>query len=127
MLQFICYPGCTFCQRARRFLVEEGIDFTERHIKEDTPTKDELSAWQEQSGLPLKSFFNAGGQLYRQLGLKDELASMPRSAQLELLSRDGMLLKRPILVGEGLVLVGFKEEQWRAALKQTHKSLRDRA
>ena len=117
MLQFVCYPRCTTCQKARKWLEAEGLEFQERHIKEDNPTKEELAAWQERSGLPFSRFFNTSGQLYRSLGLKDKLAAMSREEQLDLLSGDGMLVKRPILIGEDFVLVGFKEEQWRAALK----------
>lgn len=118
MLQFVCYPRCTTCQKARKWLEAEGLSFQERHIKEDNPTKEELADWQERSGLPLTRFFNTSGQLYRSLGLKDKLPAMSREEQLALLSRDGMLVKRPILVGKDFVLVGFKEEQWREALKQ---------
>lgn len=118
MLQFVCYPRCTTCQKARKWLEAEGLEFQERHIKEDNPTKEELAAWQERSGLPLTRFFNTSGQLYRSLGLKDKLPAMSREEQLDLLSRDGMLVKRPILIGKDFVLVGFKEEQWREALKQ---------
>ena len=117
MLQFVCYPRCTTCQKARKWLEAEGVKYQERHIKEDNPTKEELAAWQERSGLPLTRFFNTSGQLYRSLGLKDKLPAMSREDQLELLSGDGMLVKRPILVGKDFVLVGFKEEQWRGALK----------
>lgn len=117
MLQFVCYPRCTTCQKARKWLEAEGVEFQERHIKEDNPAKEELAAWQEQSGLPLTRFFNTSGQLYRSLGLKDRLSSMSREEQLDLLAGDGMLVKRPILIGKDFVLVGFKEEQWRAALK----------
>ena len=117
MLQFVCYPRCTTCQKARKWLEAEGLEYQERHIKEDNPGKEELAAWQEWSGLPLSRFFNTSGQLYRSLGLKDRLAAMSREEQLDLLSGDGMLVKRPILIGEDFVLVGFKEEQWRAALK----------
>ena len=117
MLQFVCYPKCTTCQRARKWLEQQGQEFSERHIKEENPSETELAAWQEQSGLPLSRFFNTSGQLYRQLGLKDKLSAMSREEQLSLLASDGMLVKRPLLVGEGLVLVGFKEDQWREALK----------
>ena len=118
MLQFVCYPRCTTCQKARKWLEAEGLSFQERHIKEDNPTKEELAEWQERSGLPLTRFFNTSGQLYRSLGLKDKLPAMSREEQLDLLSGDGMLVKRPILIGKDFVLVGFKEEQWREALKQ---------
>ena len=120
MLRFICYPKCTTCIKARKWLEAEGLEFRERHIKEDNPTREELAAWQEQSGLPLRRFFNTSGQLYRELRLKDKLETMSRDQQLDLLAGDGMLVKRPILLGDELVLVGFKEDQWRQALKQ-HK------
>ncbi|MBR5429299.1 MAG: arsenate reductase family protein [Firmicutes bacterium] len=116
-MQFICYPKCTTCQKARKWLEAEGCEFTERHIKEDNPSRQELEQWQEKSGLPLRRFFNTSGQLYRSLGLKDKLDTMSRDDQLELLSGDGMLVKRPLLIGEGCVLVGFKEDEWREALK----------
>lgn len=117
MLQFICYPRCTTCSKARRFLDEQGVAYCERHIKQENPSSQEIAAWREQSGLPLRRFFNTSGQLYRELGLKDKLAHMSEEEQLALLASDGMLVKRPLLVGEGLALVGFKEEQWREALK----------
>ena len=117
MLQFVCYPRCTTCQKARKWLEAEGLEFQERHIKEDNPTKEELAAWQERSGLPLTRFFNTSGQLYRSLGLKDRLDNMSREEQLDLLAGDGMLVKRPLLIGEDRVLVGFKENEWQAALK----------
>ena len=117
MLTFICYHKCTTCQKARKWLEENGVEFRERHIKEDNPTKKEIAAWQEQSGLPLARFFNTSGQLYRQLGLKDKLPTMSREEQLDLLASDGMMVKRPLLVGKDLVLVGFKEDRWREALK----------
>lgn len=116
MLQFVCYPRCTTCGKARKWLEEQGLEFAERHIKEENPTKEELAAWQEASGLPLSRFFNTSGQLYRTLGLKDKLAAMSREEQLELLAGDGMLVKRPLLISEDRVLVGFKEQQWRDAL-----------
>ena len=116
MLLFVCYPRCTTCQKARKWLEEQGLEFQERHIKEENPSREELSAWQEKSGLPLNRFFNTSGQLYRALGLKDKLAAMSREEQLELLAGDGMLVKRPLLIGEDQVLVGFREQQWRDAL-----------
>lgn len=116
MLLFVCYPRCTTCQKARKWLEEQGLEFRERHIKEENPSQEELSAWQEKSGLPLTRFFNTSGQLYRSLGLKDKLAAMSREEQLELLAGDGMLVKRPLLIDEDQVLVGFREQQWRDAL-----------
>ena len=117
MLTFICYPKCTTCQKARKWLEASGIEFTERHIKEANPTRQELEQWQELSGLPLRRFFNTSGQLYRSLGLKDRLDNMSREEQLDLLAGVGMLVKRPLLIGEDRVLVGFKENEWQAALK----------
>lgn len=115
-MQFICYPKCTTCQKAKKWLVENGVAFDERHIKENPPTAEELEAWQAGSGLPLKKFFNTSGLMYKELRLKDRLPTMGREDQLALLASDGMLVKRPILVGDGFVLVGFKEADWKAAL-----------
>ena len=116
-MQFVCYPKCTTCQKAQKWLESNGIGYSQRHIKENNPTYEELQAWYAQSGLPLKRFFNTSGLLYKELGLKDRLASMSEEEQLRLLSSDGMLVKRPILVREDLVLVGFKEAEWENALK----------
>ena len=113
---FLWYPKCTTCQRAKKFLDERGASYTERHIKEENPTLDELRSWQRASGLPLKKFFNTSGMLYRELGLKDKLPGMGEEEQLELLASDGMLVKRPILVGDDFVLVGFREAEWSRAL-----------
>ena len=113
---FVCYPKCTTCQKAKKWLDANGVAYTERHIKNDNPTVEELKAWQKQSGLPLRKFFNTSGLQYKALRLKDRLPTMSEEEQLALLASDGMLVKRPILVGEGLVLVGFKEDAWRAAL-----------
>ena len=113
---FVCYPKCTTCQKARKWLEANGVAFTERNIKEERPTRDELDSWQKQSGLPLRKFFNTSGLLYKELGLKDKLPAMSDEEQLALLATDGMLVKRPILVGDGVVLVGFREDAWRAAL-----------
>ena len=115
-MEFICYPKCTTCQKAKKWLVENGVAFDERHIKENPPTAEELEAWQERSGLPLKKFFNTSGLMYKEMRLKDRLPTMGREDQLALLASDGMLVKRPILVGDGFVLVGFKEADWKAAL-----------
>ena len=116
MYQFICYPRCTTCQKARRWLTEQGIPFEERDIKAQNPTGGELEGWHRASGLPLKRFFNTSGQLYKSLALKEKLPAMGEEEQLALLASDGMLVRRPILVGEGVVLVGFREEEWRRAL-----------
>ena len=112
-MQFICYPKCTTCQKARKWLDANGIAYDERHIKDDHPTADELKAWQKQSGLPLRRFFNTSGLQYKALQLKDKLPTMSEDEQFKLLASDGMLVKRPILVGDGFVLVGFKEDKWK--------------
>ncbi|MGN1027056.1 MAG: arsenate reductase family protein [Faecousia sp.] len=115
-MQFICYPKCTTCQKAKKWLEANGVVFEERHIKDNKPTAEELSAWHKQSGLPLKKFFNTSGLLYKELQLKDKLPAMAEDEQLALLASDGMLVKRPLLIGDGFVLVGFKEADWKAAL-----------
>ena len=115
-MTFICYPKCTTCQKAQKWLDENGISYTFRDIKMENPTYEELSAWHQRSGLPLKKFFNTSGMLYRELQLKDKLPAMTGEEQLALLASDGMLVKRPLLIGEGFVLVGFKEADWKAAL-----------
>jgi len=113
---FVEYPKCTTCQKARKWLEANQIKFQSRHIKEENPTAEELKAWLERSGLPLKKFFNTSGILYKELGLKDKLPGMSDEAQIALLASDGMLVKRPVLVGDGFVLVGFREAEWAAAL-----------
>ena len=113
---FVCYPKCSTCQRARTFLDGRGVPYTFRDIKLDNPTADELRQWWEKSGLPLKKFFNTSGMLYKSLGLKDRLPHMSEEEQLDLLATDGMLVKRPILVTDGTVLVGFRQNEWEAAL-----------
>lgn len=115
---FIEYPPCSTCKKAKNWLQEHGIAFTARHIKEENPTAEELAAWQERSGLPLKKFFNTSGLVYKNLGLKDKLPGMTREEQLELLASDGMLVKRPILISEDGVLVGFREAEWAKLLKK---------
>ena len=110
MVKFICYPKCTTCQKAQKWLDANGTQYTVRNIKEDNPTYDELKEWYGKSGLPLKSFFNTSGLIYKSMGLKDKLPTMSEEEQLRLLSTDGMLVKRPIIIGEDFVLVGFKEE-----------------
>ena len=112
MLTFICYPKCTPCQKAKKRLEGQGKEFQIRDIKEENPTVEELRLWWQRSGLPLKKFFNTSGLQYKALGLKDRLPGMSEEEQLALLASDGMLVKRPILVGEELVLVGFKEPDW---------------
>jgi len=112
MVLFVEYPKCTTCQKARKWLEERGVEYTGRHIKEDSPTAVELKEWHKKSGLPLKRFFNTSGMLYKSMGLKDKLPSMSEEEMYELLAADGMLVKRPIIVGEDFVLTGFKEKEW---------------
>ena len=112
MIKFICYPKCTTCQKAKRWLDDNGIEYELRDIKLENPTRDELSAWNKMSGLPLKKFFNTSGLLYKSLELKSKLPAMTDAEMLELLATDGMLVKRPLLVGDDFVLVGFKENEW---------------
>ena len=112
MLKFICYPKCTTCQKAKKWLDDNNIEYELRDIKEDNPTFEELSKWYKMSGLPLKKFFNTSGLLYKSMGLKDKLVDMSEGEQLRLLATDGMLVKRPLLIGEDFVLVGFKEKEW---------------
>ncbi len=113
---FINYPKCSTCQKAKKWLNEKGIAYTDRHIVTDNPTKEELAEFYQRSGLPLKKFFNTSGNLYKELGLKDKLPAMSEEEQLALLATDGMLVKRPLLVGENFVLVGFKPEDWEKAI-----------
>ena len=109
---FVNYPKCGTCQKARKFLEEKGIAFEDRNIKEQNPTAEELKVWIEKSGLPIKKFFNTSGMLYRQMELKDKLPNMSEQEMIELLATDGMLVKRPILVADDRVLVGFKQAEW---------------
>ena len=109
---FLCYPKCSTCQRAKKWLDENDVIYTERHIKEDNPTAKELKTWYEKSCLPLKRFFNTSGLQYKALQLKDKLPTMSEEEQLALLATDGMLVKRPLLVGDNFVLTGFKEADW---------------
>ncbi len=108
----LCYPKCTTCQKAVKWLEERGVSYTYRDIKEQNPTYEELKAWYERSGLPLKRFFNTSGLQYKALELKDKLPAMGEEEQLRLLSTDGMLVKRPLLVDEKGVCPGFKEKEW---------------
>ena len=117
MLYFICYPRCTTCQKAKRWLDEKGIEYNERDIKENNPSLEELRLWYKKSGLPLKKFFNTSGLLYKSMNLKDKIPSMTEEEQLELLAGDGMLVKRPILIGDGFVTTGFSEKTWEELLK----------
>ena len=114
---FIQYPPCSTCQKAKKWLDDHGIAYTDRHIKEDNPTYEELKQWYLRSGLPLKKFFNTSGLLYKSLNLKDKLPAMTEEEQLRLLATDGMLVKRPVLVTENGVLTGFKEAEWEKLLK----------
>lgn len=108
----ICYPKCSTCQKAKKWLNEHNIEFTERHIVEENPSYDELTQWIEKSGLSLKKFFNTSGRLYKEMHLKDKLKDMSEEEQIKLLATDGMLVKRPLVVDEDKVLVGFKETEW---------------
>lgn len=113
---FLEYPPCTTCKKAKKWLDDQGIPYESRHIKENNPTYEELKAWYEKSGLPLKKFFNTSGIQYRALELKDKLPSMTEEEQLRLLASDGMLVKRPLIVTETAVFTGFRAEQWAAEL-----------
>ena len=115
-LLFLEYPPCSTCKKAKSWLDAHGVQYTSRHINDQNPSKEELKAWYQKSGLPLKRFFNTSGLLYKSMALKDKLPSMTEEEQLELLSTDGMLVKRPILISEDFVLVGFKESEWSEAL-----------
>ena len=117
MLKFICYPKCTTCQKARKWLDDNGIDYDVRDIKADNPTFEELTAWHKLSGLPLRKFFNTSGLLYKSMELKTKLPAMTEEEMLSLLATDGMLVKRPLVVGDEFVLVGFKETEWENRLK----------
>ena len=116
-MDFLCYAKCTTCQKAKKWLDANGIEYTERSIKEQNPTVEELKAWHQRSGLPLKKFFNTSGLLYKDMKLKDRLPGMSEEEQYELLATDGMLVKRPLLVGDDIVLVGFKETEWEEKLE----------
>ena len=109
---FLCYPQCTTCQKAKKWLEENHIAYDLRDIKLETPTYEELAEWQRRSGLPLKQFFNTSGLLYRSLALKEKLPGMCEDEMLRLLAADGMLVKRPLLIGDDFVLVGFREAEW---------------
>ena len=112
MMKFICYPKCTTCQRAKKWLDDNSIQYELRDIKLENPSFDELTEWHKRSGLPLKKFFNTSGLLYKSLELKDKLPTMSEGEMLELLATDGMLVNRPLLILENTVLVGFKESEW---------------
>lgn len=109
---FVCYPKCTTCQKAKKWLDDNGIAYEMRNIKEQNPTAVEINDWREKSEVSIRKFFNTSGLLYKSLGLKDKLSTMSDSEQLTLLATDGMLVKRPLLIADGQVLVGFKEPEW---------------
>ena len=113
---FLCYPKCTTCQKAQKWLDAHGVEYTLRNIKEDNPDERELRAWHKRSGLPLKRFFNTSGLLYKSLHLKERLPQMEEDAQFALLASDGMLVKRPILIADDFVIVGFKETEYDSRL-----------
>ena len=117
MINFICYPKCTTCQKAQKWLDDNKIEYEFRDIKLDNPTLDELTEWHKKSGLPLKKFFNTSGLLYKSLDLKNKLPVMSEDEMLKLLATDGMLVKRPLVIGEEFVFVGFKENEWGMNLK----------
>ena len=118
MLKFICYPKCTTCQKAKKWLDDNKIEYELRDIKLDNPTLEELTEWYKKSGLPLKKFFNTSGLLYKSLELKDKLPTMTEDEMLNLLATYGMLVKRPLLIGQDFVLVGFKEAEWKEKLNK---------
>lgn len=114
---FICYPKCSTCKKAKKWLDENNIEYTERDIKLENPSYDELKTWYENSSLPLKKFFNTSGMIYRDMNLKDKLPDMSEEEQLKLLSTDGMLVKRPLIVKGDTVLTGFREKEWEEKIK----------
>lgn len=116
-MTYICYPKCSTCKKAQKWLDDNGIEYKTRDIKENNPTYAELKEWHGKSNLPLKKFFNTSGLLYRSMNLKDKLVNMSEEEQLELLATDGMLVKRPIIITDNTVLVGFKEKEWENVLK----------
>ena len=109
---FIEYPKCTTCQKAKKWLDDNSIKYSSRHIKEDNPTYDELKKWIKTSGLPVRKFFNTSGLLYKSMNLKEKLETMSEDEQIKLLSTDGMLVKRPLIINENIILVGFKVKEW---------------
>ena len=118
MIKFICYPKCTTCQRAKKWLDDNNIEYELRDIKLDNPTLEELTEWYKNSGLPIKKFFNTSGLLYKSLDLKNKLPDMSEDEMLKLLATDGMLVKRPLLIGDDFMLVGFKEAEWHEKLNK---------
>jgi transcriptional regulator, spx/mgsR family len=117
MNKVYCYPRCTTCKKAVKWLEENGIEYEYKHIVEETPSKEDIKKYYEESGLQLKRFFNTSGNVYKELNLKEKLAKMSEDEQFELLASNGMVLKRPLLVGKDFVLVGFKEAEWVEKLK----------
>ena len=115
---FIEYPKCTTCKKAKKWLDDHGIAYEDRHIKEQNPTTEELTSWYQKSGLPIKRFVNTSGMLYREMNLKDKLPTMTEEEILELLATDGMLVKRPLVIGDDVVLTGFKEAEWTEKLEK---------
>lgn len=115
---FIEYPKCTTCKKAKKWLDDHGIAYEDRHIKEQNPTAEELAIWYQKSGLPIKRFINTSGMLYREMNLKDKLPTMTEEEILELLATDGMLVKRPLVIGDDVVLTGFKEAEWNEKLEK---------
>ncbi len=114
---FLQYPPCSTCQKAKKWLDSHGISYTDRHIKEENPTYEELKQWHTRSGMPLKKFFNTSGLVYKSLNLREKLPSMSEDAQLRMLASDGMLVKRPLVITDDAVLVGFSEAAWEILLK----------
>lgn len=114
---FVEYPKCTTCKRAKKWLEQKGVDFIDRDIKLDNPTKEELKLWLDKSGLEIKKFFNTSGVLYREQGMKDKIKTLSEDELLDILASDGMMVKRPLIIGEDKVLVGFKEPEWESNLK----------
>ena len=119
---FVEYPKCTTCQKAKKWLDQHRVDYEDRHIKEQNPTEEELKEWHARSGLPLKKFFNTSGMLYKSMQLKDKLPQMGEGVQIRLLATDGMLVKRPVLVGDDFVTTGFKEKDWLEKLGLTDEA-----
>lgn len=115
---FIEYPKCSTCQKAKKWLENNGFDFKDRHIIENNPNKEELKLWLDKSGMPLKKFFNTSGMKYRELNLKDRLPEMSEDEAIDILASDGMLVKRPVLIGDDFVLTGFREKEWEETLKK---------
>lgn len=115
---FLCYPRCSTCRKAKKWLDANGITYEERDIKEEHPTYEEIKAWHQRSGFPLKKFFNTSGMLYKEMKLKDKLPHMTEEEQYRLLATDGMLVKRPLLIRQDSILIGFKEEQWEQIKKE---------